>query len=79
VRKCTNSTSSPVVSGKHRRFGIFYCVHELVECSSEGRILLRSVDGDAALKRHVSRVRKKVPSERTHPDTADLRMGLKHE
>ena len=58
VGTCTNSAGGPVVSGKRRSFGILYCVHELVERGSESRILLWSVDGDAALQRHVSRVRK---------------------
>jgi len=80
VGTCTNSASGPVVSGKHRSFGILYCVHELVECSSEGRILLWSVDADAALQRHVSKVRKNSTQyDCTHPDAADLRMGLEHE
>ena len=51
VRTCTNNAADLVVSGENRSLGIFYCVHELVECSVEGRILLWFVDDDAALRR----------------------------
>lgn len=53
-RVYTNIAIDPVVSGENRRFAIFYCVHELVECGIEGRILLWPVDSDAALKHYVS-------------------------
>ena len=54
VRTCTNIAADPVVNGDNRSLGIFYCVHELVECGIEGRILLWPVDSDAALKHYVS-------------------------
>ena len=62
VRTCTNIAGDPVVSGENRRFGVFYCLHELVECCIEGRILLWSVEDDAALKRYVSEFTKAVSS-----------------
>jgi len=56
MRTCTHSAVDPVIKGEKRCLGILYCVYELVECISEGRILIWCIGYDATLKRYVNNV-----------------------
>ena len=80
MRTRTHIAGDSAVSGENRRFGVFYCLHELVECCIEGQTLLWSVGDGATLKRYVSEFTRTVSNmTRAHPDATDLWIGLEHE